>query len=50
MVRAGVIKLLEYPSDRQRYKWLPPKLFTENDKISMSTGRNFAVICSGGPC
>ena len=35
-------------SPRQTY-WLPPKLFTENDKISTSPGRNFAVSCSCGP-
>ena len=44
MVRAGAIKLLVYPPHRQGYNWLPPKLFTENYKISMSTGRNFAVM------
>ena len=29
VVRAGVIKLLEYPPDRQGFNWLLPKLFTE---------------------
>ena len=29
-------------SPRQTY-WLPPKLFTGNDKISTSPGQNFAV-------
>ena len=31
-------------SPRQTY-WLPPKLFTENDKISTSLDRKFAVNC-----
>ena len=29
VVRAGVIKLLEYPPDKQGYNWLLPKLSTE---------------------
>ena len=29
VVRAGVIKLLEYPPDRQGYNWLLPELFTD---------------------
>ena len=29
VVRAGVIKLLEYPPDKQGYNGLLPKLFTE---------------------
>ena len=49
VVRAGVIKLPEYVSPRQTY-WLPPKLFTENDKISTSPDRNFAINYSCGPC
>ena len=29
VVRAGEIKLLEYPPDRQGYNWLLPELLTE---------------------
>ena len=53
VVRAGVIKLLEYPPDRQGYNWLPQNCLQKNEKIlstSTSPGRNFAVKCSCGPC
>ena len=53
VVRAGVIKLLEYPPDRQGYNWLVPKLFTEKwEMLSTSTSPrwNFAANCSRGSC
>ena len=46
VVQAGVIKLLEYPPDRQGYNWLPQNCLQKNEKIlstSTSPGRNFAV-------
>ena len=47
VVRAGVMKLLEYPPDRQGYNWLPQDCLQKNEKklsTSTSPGRNFLLI------
>ena len=52
VVRAGVIKLLEYPPDRGVTGYFQNCLQKDEKILSTSTSfrRNFAVNCSCGPC
>ena len=45
VVRAGVIKLLEYPPDRQGDNWLLSKLFTEKRENFVNLHVTWAKFC-----